>query len=393
MHDVAVIGGGRVGSRVAYQLAGLGYGVVVLEQKARMGDGVCCTGIISQECVKSFTISNQLILRSANSAVLFSPTGKTLRLWREEVQASILDQAGLDIALAQQAQGSGAEYRLNSPVIGLEVLSDRVSIKTFHKGERAGFEARAAVIATGFNCKLVEKSGFGKINHFVVGAQADVATPDLDEIEIYLGNEVAPGFFSWLVPTTPRKARVGLLSRHSPGRYLKKLMTCLQAQGKIVSADAKLCYCGVPLKPLARTHQHRLLVVGTAAGQVKPTTGGGIYYGLLCADIAAEVLHQALMADDLSSRRLARYDREWRKRLGAELKRGYRVRKLYDHLSDPQIDRLFSMIKTDDLDSLFLNDTGVAFDWHSGGLLKILGDVAVSRITRAIRTPFRAWRG
>ena len=282
---------------------------------------------------------------------------------------------------------------VNSPVTSLEILSDRVSIKTFHNGERAGFEARAAVIAAGFKSRLVEKSGFGKIKHFVVGAQAEVATPDFDEIEIYFGDEVAPGFFAWLVPTAPRKARVGLLSQHSPGRYLKKLMTSLQAQGKIVSADADLCYNGVPLKPLARTYNHRLLVVGTAAGQVKPTTGGGIYYGLLCADIAAETLHRALAADDLSAKRLARYDREWRKRLGPELKRGYRVRRLYDHLSDAQIDRLFATIKSADLDSLFLNNTDVSFDWHSGGLLKILGGVAVSRITRAIKNRFRPRRG
>ncbi len=50
------------------------------------------------------------------------------------------------------------------------------------------------------------------IRDFVVGAQTEVITPDLEKIEIYFGNEVAPGFFAWLVPTTPGKARVGLLS-------------------------------------------------------------------------------------------------------------------------------------------------------------------------------------
>ena len=109
MYDVAVIGGGPVGSRVAYHLAGRGYGVVVLEQKAGTGDRLCCTGIISRECAKSFAISDRLILRQANSAVLFAPSGKALRLWRDEVQASILDRAGFDIALARQAQDSGKQ--------------------------------------------------------------------------------------------------------------------------------------------------------------------------------------------------------------------------------------------------------------------------------------------
>ena len=67
-------------------------------------------------------------------------------------------------------------------------------------------------------------------------------------------------------------------------------------------------------------------MVGDAAGQVKPTTGGGIYYGLLCADIAANNLHRALDADDLSARNLANYEREWKKKLGRELKIGYYAR-------------------------------------------------------------------
>ena len=56
MYDVAIIGSGPAGSYVAYKLAGMGYKVLVLEQKERLGERVCCTGIIGQECVKSFAI-------------------------------------------------------------------------------------------------------------------------------------------------------------------------------------------------------------------------------------------------------------------------------------------------------------------------------------------------
>ena len=71
-------------------------------------------------------------------------------------------------------------------------------------------------------------------------------------------------------------------------------MASLLSQEKIKSDKAELNYGGIPLKPLPRTYGQRLVVVGDAAGQVKPTTGGGIYYGLLCADIAAGTLHRAL---------------------------------------------------------------------------------------------------
>ncbi len=389
MYDIAVIGGGPVGSRVAYQLAGAGHKVVVLEQKERPGERVCCTGIVSQECTRSFAIEDNLILRQVASATLFSPSGKVLRLERTDAQACILDRLAFDTTLAHHAQDKGAEYVFSSPAKNLEVGSERVKIETLQQGERTYFEARAAVIASGFNSRLVEELGLDSINHFFVGAQAEVATDSLDELEVYFGEEIAPGFFAWLVPTSPSKARVGLLARHHPGHYLKKLLSSLAAQGKIASAQAEPSYGRVPVKPLSKTYFDRLLVAGTAAGQVKPTTGGGIYYGLLCADIAASTLQQALATNDLSARGLADYERKWQKKLGGELKKGYRVRQFYEHLSDQQIDRLFDTIDASGLAEVLLRDSNVSFDWHSGGLLRILGNVAISKITQAMKSPFR----
>ena len=84
MYDVAVIGGGPAGSQVAYKLAGAGYGVVVVEQKEKLGEPVCCTGIISQECASSFNIDESVIFRWVNGASVFSPSGKLLSLWQTE---------------------------------------------------------------------------------------------------------------------------------------------------------------------------------------------------------------------------------------------------------------------------------------------------------------------
>ncbi len=240
MHDVIIVGGGPVGSQVARKLAVAGYKVMVLERKQNVGEKVCCTGIIGQECAKSFTVDDDVILRKVSGASLFSPSRNSIRLWREETQACILDRIAFDIAMAKRAQKKGAEYILDSVVRDITIEKDRVVIEASHQGKGVNFEARAAVIAAGFNSRLTEKLGLGNVGDFVIGAQSEVETTGVDEVEVYFGNEIAPGFFGWLVPTSPRTARAGLLSRRSPELYLKKLLTSLLAQGKIVSAEAKL---------------------------------------------------------------------------------------------------------------------------------------------------------
>lgn len=388
LHDVIVIGGGPVGSYVAYKLAGMGHGVVVLEQHKQPGEQVCCTGIISQKCITSFAIDENVILRQTNSAKLFSPSGRLIRLWREQTQACIVDRAALDVAMVGRAQGKGAKYLSNSLVRNLQVGDDRVRVETIRQGERLNLEARAAVIAAGFGSTLVERLGLGRVGDFVIGAQAEVETIGIDEMEVYFGREIAPGFFAWLVPTLPPRALVGLLSRHSPELYLRRLMSSLQAQGKIAWDKAELCYGGISLKPLARTYGERLLVVGDAAGQVKPTTGGGIYYGLLCADIAADTLHQALKGDNLSAKTLANYERGWRKELGRELEIGYYARKFYERLSDKQVDRIFNIIKSHGIDQALLQAEDLSFDWHGEAVMRLIGHQVVSKALRAMKAPF-----
>ena len=125
-----------------------------------------------------------------------------------------------------------------------------------------------------------------------------------------------------------------------------------------------------------------MIVVGDAAGQVKPTSGGGIYYGLLCADIAANSLHLALKNNDLSARSLANYERGWRKRLGRELRIGYWARKFYQRLGDRQIDWIFGIIKSNGIDKALLKADDLAFDWHSRVVLRLARHIILSKLLR-----------
>jgi len=378
-----------VGSRVAFKLAEFGHKVVVIDKKASLGEPVCCTGIISQECVDRFGIDKKVIFRTANSASVFSPSGKLLSLRRPEPQACIVDRAALNVSLARKAQDCGVEYVLNSTVGNLDVQEDCVRVEII-RGEAGSstLESRAVVIAAGSASKLVEGLGLGKVGDFAMGVQAVVLAAGLEEVEVYLGHKIAPAFFAWLVPTSPGRALVGLLARSRASFHLKKLISSLAADGEIVSPEVELSFAPVPLKPLSRTYSDRVIVVGSAAGQVKPTTGGGIYYGLLCADIAAESLRQALESDNLSAKNLANYERAWKKKLGRDIKLGYWSRKIFELLSDKQIDSIFEIIKSNGIDKALLESADVSFDWHGKMVLKLIGHRALARTLEAIRLPF-----
>lgn len=386
MHNVIVVGGGPVGSYLAYRLADMGYEVVVLERKEKIGDRVCCTGIIGRECARDFPLADNVVLRQANSARLFSPCGRAQRVWRQEPQAFIIDRPAFDQDMADRAKGKGVSYVLGSLVSQVRVDNKRIVVEATHQGEAFRFEAKVAIIASGFGLRLTERLGLGQVSDFVAGARAEVVT-NVDEVEVYFGQSVAPGFFAWLVPTSSHRALAGLLSRRSPGAYLKNLLSSLKAQGKIDSTEVKLSYGGIPLKPLSRTYADRMLVVGDAAGQVKPTTGGGIYYGLLCADIAANVLHQGLKSDNLSARYLAKYEREWKRRLGRELAIGYWARKFYERLSDSQIEKMFDIITATGMDKALSEAEDLSFDWHGEVVLRLLRQRAVAKAIDATKMP------
>lgn len=133
----------------------------------------------------------------------------------------------------------------------------------------------------------------------------------------------------------------------------------------MISQEGKIRQKAIPLGTLPRTYGDRILVIGDAAGQVKPTTGGGIYFGHLGAKIAAKVLKEALEGDDLAAARLSRYQKRWKIKMGKEIFLGYLVRQLYDKLSDHQIGRIFDALDSGGMAKAMLNSPSFSFDWHS----------------------------
>jgi digeranylgeranylglycerophospholipid reductase len=367
--DALIVGAGPVGSYIAERLAGLGYEVEVFEEHKVIGEPVQCSGIIGRECFERFDMPQDVVLTESKSAKFFSPSGGCLRLATDDVQAYIVDRKALDEAMAARARDAGVRYHLSTKVSNVIIGDDGVQV-TASCGEGAEVHrAKVVIVASGFGSKLPYKLGLGRVSDYIAGAQMEVDIKGVDEVELYFGQRTAPGFFGWLIPTGRGKGLAGLFARSRPRRHLTKMIEHLRSEGKI-TVEGKVTAGGVPLKPLARTYAERVLVVGDAAGQVKPTTGGGIYYGLLCADIAIDTVHRSFASNDFSQKAMSVYQKAWRKRLGRDLKTGYLARRLYAKMNDRQIETVFRIAETKGIGKVLMESKDMRFDWHGGLLLQ-----------------------
>jgi digeranylgeranylglycerophospholipid reductase len=370
--DVVIVGAGPIGSYTAAQLAGMGYRTAVIEKHSVLGAKSCCTGIVSIECCERYGIPAQVIHRQINSAVLYSPSGIAVHLQRQQPQAAILNRSAFDAVMAERARSQGAQYHLSARVEKVTNLSDRVVLDVSRGSRKITLEASAAILACGFNSPLVKTLGLSQPGYQTGSAQAVVDAPGLQEIEIYFDQELAPGFFAWLVPTSEGKALAGLMTRQSPGSHLRVWLQQLASEGKIAKGEYPVKYGGIPLKPLSDSVVGRTLIVGDTAGQVKPSTGGGIYFGLLSSEAAVSCMHKALKNPQQALEHLSAYDKIWRKKIGAELKREFLARKVYQGLSNSQIDNIFNLTRSSNTLKAVMDDKEVSFDWHGGLLQKVL---------------------
>jgi flavin-dependent dehydrogenase len=246
-------------------------------------------------------------------------------------------------------------------------------VLTTGDSEGASVEARACVLACGASYRFNRALGLGTPKAFVQSAQLEVPFDGPDRIEVHLGRTVAPGGFAWVVPF--RRAdgsfnRVGLMCDTGAMSRFHEFARAVRERHDAASEwpDPRLKI--LPLAPVGKTYGDRLLAVGDAAGLVKPTTGGGIYYSLISGRMAADVLGAALRDDDLSEFRLRAYETAWRSRLGNEIRIGLAFRSLVSRLNDRAIDALMDLARVDGVVPLLKQTAD--FNWHGASALALL---------------------
>jgi len=386
LHDAIVIGAGPAGNMAAARLASGGLKVAVIDWRTSIGDKLC-TGIIGRECALRFPPKPSQVYRAARSAVLISPSGRRHTISKEEPQAFIIDRVSYVSSLAENAASAGAEYRLGENVVGIEPHADCVDVlATAASGDRR-YRARVLVIAAGFGSGLVRMAGLAdrkQQSDYMIGVQAVVETDGLEDTEVYLGDAVAPGSFGWVAPMSDTRALVGIVSRRRLNGHMRDFMEDLRRTGRVRSVLKEPRRWGIPIRPISRTFRDRVVVVGDAAGLVKPTTGGGIYYALISGELAAETVLHAFEAGDFSARQMRAYETRWRAVFGKELRVGYVARRVYESLGDGRVERLVSELLSSRLYTDIASARDTSFDWHSGVIMKAVGHQDFRRVIGSI---------
>lgn len=376
--DIIVVGAGPAGNNAARELSALGYGVSVIDSRIDIGNKLC-TGIVGVECLRNFPADSSLIYRSARQARVMAPNGLVSDIEHPNVQAHIIDRVSYVAAFAAEARRLGAKYYLGHRVVDIQVSPSEVIVKFQNGAKHECLIGRAVVLACGFGSGLPPSLGFKRLGDFATGFQGEVIAHGLDRTHIFIGKGVAPGFFGWLVPTTAGKALIGLLARKHGQAHLVRLFERLQNEGTVSDFTKPIARWGVPLRPLPSTFANRVVVVGDAAGQVKPTTGGGIYYSLLASNIAARTIHKGFQINDLSRSQLSNYHHEWQNMLSKELEIGYSARRMFEFLNDKQIAYLIGAIEEKGIGNEIMSSRHLSFDWHSGPLTKLFDNPFMNR--------------
>lgn len=322
--DLHVVGAGPAGSFAACAAAKRGHSVLVSEEHAAIGEPVHCSGLVSASGLEQMshivpfkkTVYNPI--RRAN----LHGRDSSIHLSFRSPKAYVFDRGAFDRLAAEKASDLGAKIETSRRIAK---LSD------FQSSNVIGADGPDSTVARLFN--------FPRIPSFACAWQGDFSyrSPDLSAVEVFFNPEFAPGFIGWIIPTSDESAKIGIgvsLPKSliaAKGKFLSQIKL---SQTKCQNEFSAIIPIAAREKTSGKFGKFNVCLAGDAAGQVKASSGGGIFFGAMCGQLAGENFANP-----------KKYEQEWRKKYHADLLLHSLLRKGLDLLTPSLLDAWLESLK------------------------------------------------
>ncbi len=354
--DVVIAGGSIAGLFCAREIANKAHSVVVLEEDYEIGTPEHCGGLVSTSALDQLGIIplKKTFEHLISSAQIFAPNGKSFTIDSKKQKVAEINRRELDKQIAHQAQRNGAEIRVRTSFQKLTEDGVRTG-----EGE---IKCKIVVDARGVS-SLINKDREGILSSAQYEIYADWIKKE--KVEVYFDQEKYPGFFAWIIPNGEGTGKVGVAGRGiSAAEVLADFLTKKGEHSTIRKIFAPIWVKG----PIERFISDKVVTVGDAAGQSKPTTAGGIFScgmgGIFAGQAIINYLETGKKAD------LEEYQVKWEKKFGKEFEKQLFARKILERLDNKTINKLFESVTPEIIKEISEKDD---FDFHTSSIVKLLG--------------------
>lgn len=339
-YDLVVVGAGPAGSTAARFAAERGLAVLLLEKRQEIGSPVRCAEGINRDMLLPFLEPDKRWISAtvSRSQIVMMDSGESVSFAGEEV-GFVLERRVFDRVLAEMAVAAGAQVRVKTTVDGLTTANGAVrGVKASDGRTTLEIEAQVVIGADGVESRVGQWAGLQCTlpqEDCLVCAQYMLAGIEIDQecCYYYLGERMAPGGYAWVFPKGDGKANVGVgvqadLGSKSAEEYLRHFIARQPhlEKGSPVSLITGNVPVGVARGGIVADG---LMLIGDAARQADPLTGGGIANALLAGRLAARVAAEAVEQGDTSQESLAEYERRWTESRGQKMVRNHRLKQRF----------------------------------------------------------------
>jgi len=344
-----------------------GLKVVMLEKRQEIGDPVrCAEGVSKRTLCRIVKPEPEWISAEVKGARIYAPDGTSIVMSEDKSGGEVgyvLERKIFDRGLAMQAAQAGAKVLVKTRATGLVRKDGNVcGVSALSIGEPLQIEAPLIIGADGVESKVGRWAGIDttlQLQDIESCAQFLVhdASIDGEYTEFFLGNSIAPSGYAWSFPKGEKLANIGLGmqgSRSKPGeavRLLKELMKTRFPNGKVV----EMVVGGDPCSgPIDSAIADGVMLVGDAAHQTDPLTGGGILNAMQAGIIAGEVAAKAISAGDVRRAALKEYEDRWREDIGKTIARSFQLKEFFVKLTDKDLNQLIGSLAKEDITKMDL---------------------------------------